>query len=170
MQLMHAWVFILDPHLCFQKENDEVVLCAALTMNMYTHGHTVYAFNSLAYIHSVHKAGKGEAVTALSLFRELEAKGVFSADDVEPLEEVLRGINRLDLANTVVKDFKVKLKGEGRGRLNEESTASAGGQEGKGRRGRDGYLERQRGGVPVTCELLQLPGDGSQDCSLDKYS
>ena len=70
---------------------------------------------SLAYIHSVQKAGKGEAVTALSLFRELEAKGVFSADDVEPLEEVLRGINRLDIAYTVVKDFKVKLKGEKEG-------------------------------------------------------
>ena len=70
---------------------------------------------SLAYIHSVQKAGKGEAVTALSLFRELEAKGVFSADDVEPLEEVLGGINRLDIANTVVKDFKVKLKGEKEG-------------------------------------------------------
>ena len=83
---------------------------------------------SLAYIHSVHKAGKGEAVTALSLFKELEAKGVFSADNVEPLEEVLRGINRLDVANTVVKDFKAKLKGEGRGRPNEESAASAGGE------------------------------------------
>ena len=82
---------------------------------------------SLTYIHSVHKAGKGEAVTALSLFRELEAKGVF---------------NRLDVANTVVKDFKAKLKGERR--LNEEITTSAGGKEGKG--GRDGYLERQRGG------------------------
>ena len=84
---------------------------------------------SLAYIHSVQKTGKGEAVTALSLFRELEAKGVFSADDVEPLEEVLGGINRLDVANTVVKDFKVKLTGEERGRLN-KITTSAGGQEG----------------------------------------
>ena len=78
---------------------------------------------SLAYIHSVHNAGKGVAVTALSLFRELEAKGVFSADDVEPLEEVLRSINRHDIANTVVKDFKVKLRGEGRGRPSEESAA-----------------------------------------------
>ena len=26
------------------------------------------------------------------------------------------------------------------------------------------------GGEPVTCELLQLPGDGSQGCSLDKCS
>ena len=89
---------------------------------------------SLAYIHSVQKMGKGEAVTALSLFRELEAKGVFSADNVEPLEEVLGGINRLDVANTVVKDFKAKLKGEERGRPNEESTASAGGKEVKGGR------------------------------------
>ena len=95
---------------------------------------------SLAYIHSMQKAGKGEAVTALSLFRELEAKGVFSVDDVEPLEVVLGGINRLDIANTVVKDFKVKLKAKERGRLNEESAASAGGKEGKGGR-RDGYLE-----------------------------
>ena len=70
---------------------------------------------SLAYIHSVQKTGKGEAVTALTLLRELEAKEVFSADDVEPLEEVLRGINRFDIAYTVVKDFKVKLKGEKEG-------------------------------------------------------
>ena len=78
--------------------------------------------STLAYIYLVRI---GEAMTALSLLRELEMKGLFSANDVEPLEEVLGSINRYDLVHTI-KKFKAKLKGEKRGRPCKESAGPRG--------------------------------------------
>ena len=66
--------------------------------------------DALTYIHSLCKSGS-ERPAALEVFRLLEVRGVFSADRLEPLEEILEGINRHDVANTVVKDFKVEMKG-----------------------------------------------------------
>lgn len=68
---------------------------------------------SLAYIHSVGNGGRepNERPTALDVFQSLELRGIFSTDCLEPLVEVLEGIDRHDIVNTVVKDFKVKIIG-----------------------------------------------------------
>ena len=72
---------------------------------------------SLVYIHSV--VGKGgreekERPTALDVFRQLEVRGTFSADSLEPLEELLGDISRHDVANSVVREFRVQMKSKGK--------------------------------------------------------
>lgn len=75
---------------------------------------TTEEVSSLVYIHSIGKSGRdpNERPTALDVFRSLEKRAVFSLDSLEPLEEILDGIQRHDLVTTVVKDFKVKLIGK----------------------------------------------------------
>lgn len=69
---------------------------------------------SLSYIHSVGKARKdgSEPPNALEVLRLLEESGVFSPERLEPLEEILGNINRHDVANSVVKDFRVEMSGD----------------------------------------------------------
>jgi hypothetical protein len=69
---------------------------------------------SLTYIHGVCcKAGRegSEGPKALEVLRALEDRGAFSAEQLEPLEDILAGINRHDVANSVVKDFRVEMTG-----------------------------------------------------------
>lgn len=77
---------------------------------------TAEEVNSLAYIHSIGKSGRdpNERPTALDVLRSLEMRGIFSLDCLEPLEGILDGIHRHDLVNTVVMDFKVKMRGKRR--------------------------------------------------------
>ena len=64
---------------------------------------------SLTYIHGMGKARRDGSAqpSALEVFRLLEESGVFSPERLEPLEEILGGINRHDVANSVVKDFRM---------------------------------------------------------------
>ena len=69
---------------------------------------------SLTYIHGVCcKAGRegSEGPKALEVLRALEDRRAFSAEQPEPLEDILAGINRHDVANGVVKDFRVEMTG-----------------------------------------------------------
>ena len=63
---------------------------------------------SAAFIYAL---GGDHFETGLELFNKLEEKGVFSLDRLEPLEELLRDIDRCDLANNVIKDFRMKQQG-----------------------------------------------------------
>ena len=80
---------------------------------------TAEEVGSLVYIHSIGKSGRdpNKQPTALDVFRSLEERAVFSADSLDPLEDILDGIQRHDLVTTVVKDFKVKLMGKRQTRL-----------------------------------------------------
>lgn len=75
---------------------------------------TAEEVGSLVYIHRIGKGGRdsNKQPTALDVFRSLEERAVFSLDSLEPLEDILDGIQRHDLVTTVVKDFKVKLMGK----------------------------------------------------------
>ena len=74
---------------------------------------TAEEVSTLTYIHDIGLSGRdpNERPTALDVFLSLEERAVFSADCLEPLEDILDGIQRHDLVTTVVRDFKVKLIG-----------------------------------------------------------
>lgn len=60
---------------------------------------------AIAYINSL--PGPADQRTALGVLRELEKKGVFSHDNIEPLVRQLANINRYDIINrSWFKDFR----------------------------------------------------------------
>ena len=66
---------------------------------------------SLAFIHEIAEGDAKEGPLGLCVLHKLVKRGAFSADHLEPLEEMLDGISRSDINNTVIKEFKLKLKG-----------------------------------------------------------
>lgn len=69
----------------------------------------------MRYLHK-DKLGPGhasEGLKALELFNRLEEKGVFSARNVQPLEELLKNIDRCDLVETHLEPFRRKYNATG---------------------------------------------------------
>lgn len=53
------------------------------------------------------KLGRGKSkLSTLGMLERLEEKGVFSADDLEPLEELMKNVGRHDLINDYVKPYR----------------------------------------------------------------
>lgn len=64
---------------------------------------------SIVYIHSLRgRRESGEKENALGALRQLEERGLFSDDNVEPLVELLDSISRSDIANSCVKEYQRK--------------------------------------------------------------
>ena len=53
----------------------------------------------------------GEAMKTLELFERLEEKGVFSARNVQPLEDLLRSMERCDLIESHLEPYRQKYTG-----------------------------------------------------------